>query len=152
MLRPQYKGANDPWQPECLASERPARQSGSNNTSVGAPGCRTPSLQLNAQFTSCYRCYAIPPSSKKPLMHACVCCWRSPQRDNIPHYRPSAELLSQIAVRSTFGIRRRFVTSVFNHSTHHSIVHTACVMLSTDSFAAKATPRHGTSCNHSRHL
>ena len=71
-FRPQYKGANDPWQPECLASERPARQSGSNNTSVGAPGCRTPRLQLNAQFTTCYRCYAMPSSSEKPLMRSCL--------------------------------------------------------------------------------
>ena len=34
---------------------------------------------------------------------------------------------------SIFGIPRRFATSVFNHSTYHSIVRTACVMLSTDS-------------------
>ena len=27
-----------------------------------------------------------------------ACCWRSPQRDNIPHYRPSAKLLPQTAV------------------------------------------------------
>ena len=71
-LRPQYKRANDPRHPVCPTHERPATQSARNNASVGAPGCRTPRHQLNAQFTTCYRCYAMPSSSKKPLIRACL--------------------------------------------------------------------------------
>ena len=124
LLRPQYKRADDPRQPVCPASERP---SDSNNASVGAPGCRTPT-ECRVHVVLCNAAVV------QEAIHAYVSVVGVHHSvTGIPHYRPSAKLISQIAVFSSFGVRWRIATRVFNHSTYHSIVHTACVMLSTDS-------------------
>ena len=90
-LRPQYKGANDPRQPVCRdgGGERPVTQSDSNITSVGAPGCRTPT-ERTVHVVLCN-------AAVVPRSHSCirVCCcypqpdrWCSPQRDMHPTLSP----------------------------------------------------------------
>ena len=91
-LRPQYKGTNDPRQPVCPAGERPATQSDSNITSVGAPGCRTPT-DRTVHVVLCN-------ATVVPRSHSCVgvcCCyprpdrWCSPQRDRHPASSPFSQ-------------------------------------------------------------
>ena len=85
----KVKRANDPRHPVCPASERPVTQSARNNASVGVPGCLTPRLQLNAQFTTCYRCYAMPSSSKKPRVRVCFGVHRSVTTYHIIDHQPN---------------------------------------------------------------
>ena len=122
-LRPQYKRANDPRHPVCPASERPATQSARNNASLGAPGCRIPRLRLNAQFTTL--CNAV------VVQEACV---------SVVGVHRSVTTYRIIDPQPNFSrnCRWRIATSFFNHSTCHYIVHTACVMLSTDNICRES--------------
>ena len=103
-LRPQYKGANDPRQPVCPAGERPTPQSDSNITSVGAPGCRTPT-ERTVHVVLCS-------ASAVPRNHSCVCVcccyprpdrWCSPQRDS--HHTLSSFSQTSLATCCVFVFR-----------------------------------------------
>ena len=96
MLRPpEYNGANDPRQPVCPDGERPATQSDSNITSVGAPGCDivAPPTERTVHVVLCK-------AAVVPRSHSCgrVCCcytqpdrWCSPQRDGHPALSPVSQ-------------------------------------------------------------
>ena len=51
----------------------------------------------------------------------------------IPHYRPSTNILLQLAVFSSSNVCWRIATSVYKYSSCRTVVYTACVMLSVDS-------------------
>ena len=135
--------------PVCHTSERPATQSARNNASVGAPGCRTPRLQLNVQFTTCYRCYAMPSSSKKPLMRACLLlafteAWQHTALSTLSQTSPAN---CCVFIFQNPLTNRHQLLQPLKSSLH--CPHSLCNAVDRQHLPRK--PRHGTSCNHSRH-
>ena len=110
-----------------------ANQSDSNIASEGAPEYRTPfntCYAMQLQISSLAR--NVPAVAHGPTVpvHRSV--------TDIPHHRPPAPNLSELAVLSCLKVHYRIASSVHTLLTCYLVVFTACVMPSVDSIRCES--------------